>query len=515
MKLFLSHSSEDKGLARRLALDLRSASFDVWLDHWEIGVGAEIAQHVERGVDEADFVVVLLTRASVASDWVDREWRRKLEHEVHTKRIALVPVRAKSCEIPDFLAQRSYADISGGSYAHGFKHLLDILHHYAGTITNADVEPTVVEDESVPNLIPIVAPVELEVGRDLIALFQRDSEGANRFLDELAPRLRGALRVECGFPFPGIRIRGNDTDMPPRAALILIEEVPEVLFEVGLDEVLVEATAQRLAALGIAAQEHTDPATDRELARIAACDRKVARDAGLATHDAAEYLALALQSVMRRMAPLFLDMDVTGRLVDALEPRAPELVRATLPKVLSLFELTDVLRHVLAEGIGVEDLERIFGALAQCGPGPHDPVQLTEQVRHALCGQITARFTRGSDSLSVLRLDPRIEALMSQAIQRSPAGSYLALKPKLTQDILAAVRTRMGSLGVHARGVPILVDNPDVRRYVRKLVELELPSLHVLSRQDLLPETGLRVIAQIELGDDPPPPKREDGEPAP
>ena len=67
MKLFLSHSSKDKCLARRLALDLRAANIDVWLDQWEIGVGAEIAQHVERGVDEADFVVVLLTRASVVS----------------------------------------------------------------------------------------------------------------------------------------------------------------------------------------------------------------------------------------------------------------------------------------------------------------------------------------------------------------------------------------------------------------------------------------------------------------
>ena len=80
---------------------------------------------------------------SGGSDWVNREWRRKLEREART----LVPVRAESCEIPDFLAQRSYADISGGSYAHGFKHLLDILHHFAGTLAIGGVEPTVLEDE--------------------------------------------------------------------------------------------------------------------------------------------------------------------------------------------------------------------------------------------------------------------------------------------------------------------------------------------------------------------------------
>ena len=78
MKLFLSHSSKDKVLARRLARDLKSVHIDVWLDQWEIGIGEEFVQCIEHGVDEADFVIVLLTRTSVTSEWVNREWRRSL-----------------------------------------------------------------------------------------------------------------------------------------------------------------------------------------------------------------------------------------------------------------------------------------------------------------------------------------------------------------------------------------------------------------------------------------------------
>src|SRR5215467_10156093 len=37
---------------------------------WEIGVGEEFVQKIERGLEEAQFVIVLLTKASVASEWV-------------------------------------------------------------------------------------------------------------------------------------------------------------------------------------------------------------------------------------------------------------------------------------------------------------------------------------------------------------------------------------------------------------------------------------------------------------
>ena len=41
--------------------------------------------------------------------------------------MAVLPVRAEVCELPDFLAQRSHADISAGSYVPGFRQLLHLL----------------------------------------------------------------------------------------------------------------------------------------------------------------------------------------------------------------------------------------------------------------------------------------------------------------------------------------------------------------------------------------------------
>jgi flagellar biosynthesis protein FlhA len=217
------------------------------------------------------------------------------------------------------------------------------------------------------------------------------------------------------------------------------------------------------------------------------------------TWDAAEYLFLGLHAVVRRMAPEFVDIDITRRLVDPIEATFPDLVLQTVPKAVSWFELTDVLRRLVAEEIGIGDLKTILEALSPRTPDWGDTVMLTERVRHALSRQITAKFLRGADALPVLLLDPEIETAIGSVIQRTPVGVFLLLAPEMSQDILAAVRASVGSLSNRAAGAPILVSGADVRPFVRKLVSLEFPALHVLSRQDVMPATPIEAIARIHL----------------
>jgi type III secretory pathway component EscV len=500
MKVFLSHSSADKDLARQLARDLQSSNVDVWLDQWEVRVGEEFVQRIEQGLDQVEFVIVLLTHASVASEWVSREWRRKVQHEAQTKRIAVVPVRAERCEIPDFLAQRSHADISSGSYPLGFRHLLTILSSYSNELSIRIPQHTIDRKEPSKTMLPVVTPIALEVGGDLIPIFEVDGEGGNRAMNELV-RIRDTLHAEFGFPFPGIRVLGNETGMPPRCALIMIDEIPEIMFEIGRDDVLVDETVEGLALHGINGEPRDDPVTGQARSRIAAWDRAAAEAAGLATRDAAEYLSLALQATLRRMASLFLDPDVTRRLVDSVEGTAPDLVAATVPNAVSWFELTDILRRLVAEEISIGDIYTILEALSKCEHERGNTFLLTERVRHALSRQITARFTRGRDEISVLLLASEIEMMISRAIQRTAVGAYLALEPRLTEDLTIAIRGVVGPIGPHVEAVPILVTAAEVRPFIRRLVCLEFPSLHVLSRQDVALGTQVLPIGLIRLRD--------------
>ena len=70
---FVSHSSQDKDAAKRLALDLQGRGYSVWFDEWEILVGHNIVDEVFGAIKQSHFMVVILSEASVRSRWVDEE----------------------------------------------------------------------------------------------------------------------------------------------------------------------------------------------------------------------------------------------------------------------------------------------------------------------------------------------------------------------------------------------------------------------------------------------------------
>ncbi|HWN41207.1 MAG TPA: TIR domain-containing protein [Thermoanaerobaculia bacterium] len=135
--VFLSHSSHDKEAARRLAKDLRANRHAVWLDEWEIHVGECIHSKIEKGIQESDFLVLLLSSHAVASKWVDREWKAAHWNEVESNSVALLPVLLEPCDIPMLLRTKKYADCTH-SYEHGMRDLLDAMSYFESLKSDRD-----------------------------------------------------------------------------------------------------------------------------------------------------------------------------------------------------------------------------------------------------------------------------------------------------------------------------------------------------------------------------------------
>jgi len=74
VRVFLSHSSQDKPFVRDLADALEAGgAIKVWLDEREIGYGDNIVVKIDDGLD-ADAVLLILSPDSVDSKWVKEEW---------------------------------------------------------------------------------------------------------------------------------------------------------------------------------------------------------------------------------------------------------------------------------------------------------------------------------------------------------------------------------------------------------------------------------------------------------
>ncbi len=346
-------------------------------------------------------------------------------------------------------------------------------------------------------MLPVVTPIALEVASDLVHLVENTGEGA-KFLGEMVPMMRDGLFYELGVRFPGIRVRGNEGDMPAGSYLIMLNEIPLVMGNIDEEKVLVNDTPERLRLLNIDGEPATNPASGIESAWVDAEHRDVVEQAGLTTWDAAGYMVLHVSSVLRKNAAEFLGIQETMNMLEQLEQAFPALVKETVPKVVSPFQLTDILRRLVEEEISIRDLRSILQALAEWGQVEHDTVMLTEYVRAALKRYISHKYTRGQNTLIVYLLDPQIEETVRSSIQHTSSGSYLALEPEITQEILTAVRSEVGNLPPTAQA-PVILTIMEIRRYFRKLVELEFPHLAVLSYQELSPDMNIQPIARITL----------------
>jgi type III secretion protein V len=296
--------------------------------------------------------------------------------------------------------------------------------------------------------IPVMVPWSLQVSRDLVSLIEDEQKG-DRVVRPGIKAATGAVREllfrDLGVPLPACIVQVND-DLPPRHVLLSLFEVP---------------------ATGLALP------------------------AELSDADLAQYLVDRLLPIFRRRAADYLGIAETQVLLDRLEQIAPATVRQTTPKPVGLPLLTDVLRRLVEEGVSIRDLKGILESLAQVATADKDPLNLAEYARSQMRRVLTFEATGGTGSVSALLLSTDIEEAVRGAINRTSAGSFLTLAPSAARDVVKAVRRALEQAGPEQSRI-VIVTQPDIRRFVRKLIETELPSLRVLSYSELLPEVSVK-----------------------
>ena len=307
-----------------------------------------------------------------------------------------------------------------------------------------------------PLFVPMVVPWTIEIGPDLEPLL--DDQGGSERRDGLRSAmlaLRERLFSELGVPLPPPRVRVNP-HLPERRVLVSLFEVPARTLE---------WPAEPDAAAGVA------------------------------------IVADQILDLLRARAFDFLGLAEVQRMLDDLDQIAPATVRNVVPKPVSLTLLVDILRRLVEERVSVRDLRAILEGLATVATLEKDPLHLTEYVRAQLRRPITFRLTRGAGHLEIHLLDPALEETIRRAVTRTPSGAFLTLAPAASRDAIAAVKRALaeGAGETHAGAPPVLLTQPDIRRFVRKLVESELPNLTVVSFAELLPEVSLRPLGRAQL----------------
>lgn len=110
MSIFISYSHKDEKFVDKLAIKLVDDRIPVFVDRWEMNVGDSITNKIEKAITDASYLIIVLSKHSVESNWCKREITSGLMLELEKKRVVLLPIIIEDCEIPLFLRDKHYAD---------------------------------------------------------------------------------------------------------------------------------------------------------------------------------------------------------------------------------------------------------------------------------------------------------------------------------------------------------------------------------------------------------------------
>jgi len=110
MPVFISYSHQDKAFAKALAKNLVARKTHVWLDDWEVSAGESLIEKVQSALQGASALIVVLSKASVASVWCKKEIVAGIQRELEEKQTLVIPALLETCDIPLFLRDKKYAD---------------------------------------------------------------------------------------------------------------------------------------------------------------------------------------------------------------------------------------------------------------------------------------------------------------------------------------------------------------------------------------------------------------------
>jgi len=213
---------------------------------------------------------------------------------------------------------------------------------------------------------------------------------------------------------------------------------------------------------------------------------------GYTVVDAGTVMVTHLAEVIRQNAYELLTRQDVHELLQDLAKENPKVVEELIPTQLTLGVVHRVMQGLLAERISVRDMLAILESLGDFAGATKDPELLTEYVRQALARQISRELKDEDGTISAIVLDSQWEERIAGAIVSTNQGSFAALEPAEVRRLVDHVKEGIEK-GSQKGQLPVLLTTPELRRHVRKMLQRFMPSVSVLSYNEISPD--IRLVA--------------------
>ncbi|MCB9010626.1 MAG: flagellar biosynthesis protein FlhA [Actinobacteria bacterium] len=350
----------------------------------------------------------------------------------------------------------------------------------------SEIETRPSEPEDVAQLLPL-DPLELEIGYGLIPLV--DKEEGGDLLGRVA-MVRRQTATELGLSLAPIRIRDN-IQLSSHEYAIKIRGVEVARWALMPGQLLAMNPGTGDAHLdGIST---TEPAFGLPAVWISESQREQAEISGYTVVDHTSLIVTHLSEIIRRDGDELLGRQDTRALLDQLKERSPATVEDLVPDQLSVGDVQRVLQLLLVEGVPIRDLVTILETLGDKARVTKDVPILAEYCRQALARVICNRYVDAQGTLRAITLDPDTDREIAESVMRTEEGSQPTISPERLNELLEVLSMQVDaaqSIGAP----PVVLCSAATRRHLKALTVHALPSMAVLSYNEILPDVRIEPV---------------------
>ncbi len=180
-----------------------------------------------------------------------------------------------------------------------------------------------------------------------------------------------------------------------------------------------------------------------------------------------------------------IDDGASRRALDYVERQVPELVSGVIPTVLSLTQVTGLLRHLLREGVTTRHIDIVLQTVAERGKGLSERALLAE-VRSALAPVVSASVS-SQGTIRAVALGPLLDLTLARAEETSSLVSG---------DVVDMIYER--AMEVVSSGAVMLCSKRS-RAYLRDILWIRGARIPVLAHEEIAAHIELSVEGEIDV----------------
>ncbi|PSK81189.1 flagellar biosynthesis protein FlhA [Limimaricola soesokkakensis] len=361
-----------------------------------------------------------------------------------------------------------------------------VLREAAQAIEGEQAEAKTPEDDVQETLK--LDDLRLDLGGALVPLINRPDAA----LPGKIKSLRHLFAREFGFVLPSVRIK-DDPALASDSYAITVQGVAAATAQIRATGMMVINPAE--AAIELPGPRTKDPTFGLEVVWVDQALADQAEAAGCTVVDPESVITTHLTEVIKQHMPELLTYGAVQQLIEGL-PRPYQKLAGEISGTSPTILVQHVLQALLLERISIRNLPLIVEAIAEAGRTTSSVTLITEHVRRRLSNQICHALTDAQGFVPVITMSSAWETEFNGAVRMNGEERNFLMSPQRVQEFVLEARKEIQRFA-QADEWPALMVSPEVRGFVRSMLERVSPMTQVISHNEVHRKAALRTVATI------------------